>query len=140
MQKASNAIVGFLVGKLRLNLLGAEVLEVRGRKSGEPHRVPVNPVTVDGVRYLFAPRGETAWVKNIRVSAEGVLHKGRRATRIRVEEIADNGKPPIIRAYLARWGWQVGNLVAAPKDATDAQLQEIAPNHPVFRIVAVGQS
>lgn len=132
--KASNAVVGFLVGKLGLNLLGAAVLEVRGRRSGEPHRVPVNPVTVDGVRYLFAPRGETAWVKNIRVSGEGILHQGRRSTPIRVAEIADDQKPPIIRAYLDRWGWQVGNLVAAPKGATKAQLREIAPQHPVFRI------
>ena len=140
MLKASNAIVGFLVDKVGLNLQGAEVLEVRGRKTGEPHRVPVNPVTVDGVRYLFAPRGETAWVKNIRVSGEGTLHKGRRSTRIRVEEIADADKPPIIRAYLDRWYWEVGKLVGVPKDATDAELREIAPNHPVFRIVSSGQS
>jgi deazaflavin-dependent oxidoreductase (nitroreductase family) len=140
MMKASNAIVGFLVDTLGLNLKGAEVLEVRGRKTGEPHRVPVNPVMVDGVRYLFAPRGETTWVKNIRVSGEGTLHKGRRSTRIRVEEVANDEKPSIIRAYLDRWGWQVGNLVAAPKNATDEQLREIAPNHPVFRITASDDS
>jgi hypothetical protein len=140
MPKAANAIVNVLVGKLGLNLQGAEVLEVRGRKSGEPHRVPVNPVTVDGVRYLFAPRGLTDWVKNIRVSGEGTLHKGRHSTPIRVTEVVDGDKVPVIRAYLARWGWQVGNLVAAPKDATDDQLREIALNHPVFRVWPIARS
>src|SRR3546814_56958 len=77
MQKASNAVIGALVGKLGLGLGGAAVLEVRGRKSGDIHAVPVNPVEVGGQRYLFSPRGETAWVKNIRVSREGTLRRGR---------------------------------------------------------------
>ena len=77
---------------------------------------------------------------NIRASGEGTLHKGRRSSRIRVEEVPDADKVPVIRAYLARWGWQVGKFVAAPKDATDAQLREIAPNHPVFRIQPNAQS
>src|SRR6188472_3738723 len=66
--KGSNAVVDFLVDRVGLNLAGAEVLEVRGRTSGTPYRIPVNPVEVDGIRYLFSPRGETGWVKNIRVS------------------------------------------------------------------------
>ena len=33
MQKASNAIVGFIVGRLGINLAGAEVLEVRESRS-----------------------------------------------------------------------------------------------------------
>jgi deazaflavin-dependent oxidoreductase (nitroreductase family) len=135
VQKASNAVVGFLIGKLGFNIQGAMLLEVKGRKSGRVYAVPVNPVTVDGQRYLFSPRGETAWVKNIRVSGEGTLRRGRNVERFRVSEVADAAKPPIIRAYLARWSWQVGKLVAAPKDADDAEYLKIAPDHPVFRIV-----
>jgi len=135
MQKASNAVVGALVGKLGLNLGGAEMLDVVGRKSGNVHAVPVNPVEVDGQRYLFSPRGETAWVKNIRVSREGALRRGRSVERFAVEELPDTEKAPIIRAYLDRWYWQVGKLVNVPKDADLATLQGIAPNHPVFRIL-----
>jgi deazaflavin-dependent oxidoreductase (nitroreductase family) len=133
--RASNAVVGFLIGKVGLNLQGASLLEVRGRKSGKVYAVPVNPVTVDGQRYLFSPRGETAWVKNIRVSGTGTLRRGRHVEQVQVTELADSEKPPVFRAYLARWAWQVGKFVAAPKDADDTEYLEIAPDHPVFRII-----
>jgi hypothetical protein len=90
---------------------------------------------VGGERYLFSPRGETAWVKNIRVAAEGSLQVGRRTEHFQVMEVPDAEKLPIIRAYFDRWYWQVGKLVNVPKDADDAALQGIAGNHPVFRIV-----
>lgn len=135
VQKASNAVVGFLIGKLGLNIQGAMLLEVKGRKSGNVYAVPVNPVTVDGDRYLFSPRGETAWVKNIRVSRAGTLRRGRHVEQFQVVEVEDTEKPPIFRAYLARWSWQVGKLVAVPKDADDAEYLKIAADHPVFRII-----
>ena len=46
--------------KLGLSVRGAHVLAVRGRKTGKVQEVPVNPVEVEGTRYLVAPRG-TAW-------------------------------------------------------------------------------
>ena len=113
------------------------MLEVAGRSTGEPHRVPVNPVEVDGVRYLFSPRGETGWVKNIRVARKGTLHRGRKATPIAVEEIRDDvEKVSIIRAYLDRWGWQVKQFVDLPKDPTSDDILAIASRHPVFRILS----
>jgi hypothetical protein len=134
--KGSNAVVAFLVDRVGLNLAGAEVLEVRGRTSGTPYRIPVNPVEVDGIRYLFSPRGETGWVKNIRVSETGTLHKRRKATPIRVEEVQEVAdKLPVIRAYLDRWGWQVGQFVDLPKQPSDDDILAIADRHPVFRIL-----
>jgi hypothetical protein len=133
--KVSNAVVGFQIGTLGLNLQGAELLQVKGRKSGKVYSVPVNPVTVGQDRYLFSPRGETAWVKNIRVSGEGALRVGRRTERFRVVELPDAEKLPVIRAYFDRWYWQVGKLVGVPKDEDDATLRGIAGQHPVFRIV-----
>ena len=62
--------------RLGLSFWGSRVLEVRGRKTGEPRRVPVNPVTYDGVRYLVAPRGQTQWVRNLRATREGSLLLG----------------------------------------------------------------
>ena len=52
------------------------------------------------------------------------------------EEVADDGRScRVIRAYLDRWHWQVSSQVGVPKDATDDQLRQIAPNHPVFRLL-----
>jgi hypothetical protein len=133
--RASNAVMRPLLGRLGAPMQGAELLHVRGRASGKDHSVPVNPVMVNGRRYLFAPRGETAWVKNIRVAGEASLQHGRRTEHFRIEEMPDEEKVPIIREYLRRWHWQVGSLVGVPKDADDAALLAIATNHPVFRII-----
>ena len=67
-----NPVVSFLAGRLGLSMKGARVLSVQGRKSGEWHSTPVNPLSFKGQRYLVAPRGETQWVRNIRVSSSSV--------------------------------------------------------------------
>src|SRR5439155_10058835 len=67
-----NRIVAALT-RLGISLLGSRVLEVRGRSSGLARRTPVNLLTLDGERYLVAPRGDTQWARNLRVSGEGRL-------------------------------------------------------------------
>ena len=56
-----------------VSVWGSRVLEVPGRKSGEPRRTPVNLMTFEGQRYLVAPRGHTQWVRNLRASGSGRL-------------------------------------------------------------------
>ena len=130
-----NPAITFLTARLGVSLKGARVLSVQGRKSGEWHRTPVNPLTLGGERYLVAPRGETQWVRNIRVSRTGRLTLGRKTETVRVEEVADTQKPPILRAYLREWGWEVGQFFGGVgADASEADLVRIAPKHPVFRI------
>ena len=130
-----NPIVGFLAARLGLGLPGACVLSVQGRTSGEWRRTPVNPLSLAGQRYLVAPRGETQWVRNIRVSRTGRLTFRGRTETVRVEEVADRDKPPILRAYLREWAWEVKQFFGGVgADAPDAELARIAPRHPVFRI------
>ncbi len=132
---APNAAVGWIIGRLGWSPGGAQLLEVRGRKSGQVRSTPVNPLELDGRRYLLSPRGETQWVRNFRAAGEAALRVGNTRDPIAlVRELDDAEKPPIMRHYLDRWGWQVKGLIDAPKDATDAQLAAIAPNHPVFEI------
>lgn len=131
---APNAVVGLVIGSLGKSPAGAQLLEVRGRASGNVRTVPVNPVEVDGNRFLVAPRGETQWVKNFRASGEGALRVGDRRERIVGRELADEDKPEILRAYLDRWYWQVSGQFDVPKDASLEQLAAIAHNHPVFHI------
>ncbi|WP_181781141.1 nitroreductase family deazaflavin-dependent oxidoreductase [Pseudonocardia pini] len=118
-----------------VSLMGSRVLAVRGRKSGEWRTTPVNLMTVDGVRYLVAPRGHTQWVRNIRAAGGGELRLGRRVEPITVTELADADKPPVLRYYLRKWAWEVGRFFEGlGKDATDEELLEVAPGFPVFRI------
>jgi deazaflavin-dependent oxidoreductase (nitroreductase family) len=118
-----------------ISVMGSRVLYVRGRTSGEWRSTPVNLLTLDGDRFLVAPRGQTQWVRNLRVAGGGELRVGRRAERFTASELADEDKPPVLRAYLKRWKWEVGmffeNITA---DATDEQLMAVAPGFPVFRV------
>jgi len=127
------------VMRLGISLLGSQVLEVRGRSSGQPRRTPVNPLTFEAERYLVAPRGETQWVRNLRASGEGRLLLGRRSERFTAVEVPDEDKPPILRAYLKRWKAEVGVFFdGVGPDSGEQELRAAAPKHPVFRLQAGG--
>jgi deazaflavin-dependent oxidoreductase (nitroreductase family) len=124
-----------LLTRAGVSVAGSRVLEVRGRKSGEPRRTPVNLLTVDGARYLVAARGHTQWVRNLRALGEGRLLVGRRAEPFTAEEIPDEDKPAVLRPYLERWKWEVGAFFGGVgPDSSDEELRRIAPDHPVFRL------
>ena len=129
-----NAIVGWLT-RLGLSLYGTRLLAVRGRKSGEWRAVPVNLLEHNGIRYLVAPRGETDWVRNLRASGRGELRLGRHRDAFAATELSDDEKPPILRAYLSKWEFEVKTFFAGVgAHASEADLREIAPRYPVFRI------
>jgi deazaflavin-dependent oxidoreductase (nitroreductase family) len=129
-----NRIVALLT-RMGLDVAGSRVLEVKGRKSGEWRKTPVNLLVLDGVRYLVAPRGHTQWVRNMRVSAGGRLVRGRRVEEFDATELADDEKPPLLRAYLRKWKWETGVFFGGiGADASEEELRRIAPDHPVFRI------
>jgi deazaflavin-dependent oxidoreductase (nitroreductase family) len=122
--------------RLGLSVWGSRVLEVRGRKSGQWRRTPVNLLSLDEHRYLVAPRGETEWVRNMRVSNGGRLRVGRRVEDFDAVEVPDEEKVAILRAYLKRWKAEVGVFFeGVGPDSSDEELQRIAPRHPVFRLV-----
>ena len=122
--------------RLGLSVAGSRELRVRGRASGQWRSVPVNLLVVDGTRYLVAPRGVTQWVRNLRAAGGGELRVGRRTAAFRAEELDDVAKPPVLREYLRRWSWEVGQFFEGiDKNATDADLARIAPGFPVFRVV-----
>lgn len=123
--------------RIGISVAGSRELRVRGRTSGEWRTTPVNLLTVDGERYLVAPRGNTQWVRNIRAAGAGELRVGRRTESFRIAEVGDDRKSPILRDYLRRWGWEVGAFFeGVDKNASDDDLARIAPGFPVFRIIA----
>jgi deazaflavin-dependent oxidoreductase (nitroreductase family) len=118
-----------------IGVWGSRVLEVRGRKSGQWRRTPVNLLRFEGSDYLVAPRGHTQWVRNMRAAGGGRLRLGRRVNTFTATELSDADKPPLLRAYLRRWSFEVGVFfdgVGAGSD--EAALLRVAPDHPVFRL------
>jgi deazaflavin-dependent oxidoreductase (nitroreductase family) len=129
-----NPLVGGLT-RLGIPLAGSRVLEVKGRTSGEWRKTPVNPLELDGGRFLVAPRGQAHWVRNMRAAGGGRLVVGRRVEEFRATELPDAEKVPVLRAYLEKWAWEVGAFFdGVGSDASDEELLRIAPDHPIFRI------
>ncbi len=121
--------------RLGISVAGSRLLEVRGRKTGQPRRTPVNLLSFEGERYLVAPRGNTQWVRNMRVSGGGRLLLGRRSETFTASELPDSAKVPILREYVRRWKWEVGVFFGGVgADAPESQIEALAPEHPVFRI------
>ena len=133
-RKVFNPFIAWLTRR-GVSVWGSRVLAVKGRVSGEWREVPVNLLTVDGVRYLVAPRGTTQWVRNLRVAGEGRLRVGRRVENFTAVELSNADKPAILRAYLRRWKWEVGQFFeGVDANAPDDVMTEAVTRHPVFRI------
>jgi len=128
LDRIFNAVVAGLT-RLGIRLYGSRVLAVPGRKSGIVRTVPVNLLEHRSRRYLVAPRAATR---------NGSRTCARRASASSASARAaspDAEKVPALRAYIARWWFEVGRFFAlsgpaAPED----ELARAAPAHPVFRI------
>jgi hypothetical protein len=74
-------------------------------------------------------------VRNLRAAGEGELLLGRQRERFAGVEVPDHEKEPILRAYLRRWKWEVGQFFGGVgADSPTADIRRIEPDHPIFRI------
>jgi len=129
-----NRVIAWLT-RIGISVWGSRELRVKGRTSGEWRKVPVNLLTFESHRYLVAPRGETQWVRNLRAAGTGELRVGKRVESFRGIEVANEEKPPVLRAYLRRWKMEVGVFFdGVSADSPDDEVARIAPDHPVFRV------
>src|SRR3984893_6243863 len=110
------------------------VLEVRGRKSGKILRLPVDPLDLDGRRYLVCARGNSNWVRNARAAGEVVLVRAMRHRRHAVRELAPGMRPPVLKAYLDRYANEVQRFFPVPKGSPVEAFVDLAPRYPVFEL------
>jgi deazaflavin-dependent oxidoreductase (nitroreductase family) len=132
-QHVFNPIVAALT-RAGISIWGSRVLEVAGRRTGQPRRVPVNVLTFEASQYLVAARGEAEWVRNVR-AADGQIDLilGRKRQHRQAREVRDDEKVRILRAYLKRWKAEVGSFFdGVGPDSTDGEIRAIAHKHPVF--------
>ena len=132
-QHVFNRFVGFLT-RSGISIWGSRVLVVRGRQSGQPRRVPVNLLHLEGREYLVSARGEGQWVRNVRAAGgEFDLQIGKRQEHLKARELADDVKVPVLRAYLRRWKAEVGVFFeGVSANSTDDEIRAIAYQHPAF--------
>ena len=108
--------------------------QVRGRKTGRLYSTPVNLLSVDGERYLVAPRGEAHWVRNARASGEVWLKKGFRREHFLVKELSAPERPVLLKEYLERYRKTVQQFFTVPVGSEKEAFQGISERHPVFRL------
>ncbi|MGO9028275.1 MAG: nitroreductase/quinone reductase family protein [Acidimicrobiales bacterium] len=132
-QHVFNNVVAVLT-RSGISIWGSRVLEVAGRTTGLPRRVPVNLLSLENDHYLVSARGTGQWVRNVRAAGGRLdLLLGRRRQHWVATELTDDQKPPVLRAYLRRWKAEVGVFFdGVGADSTDEELRAIGPNHPVF--------
>jgi len=132
LRRAVNALVTPLA---RLGIAGkrTHILTLRGRTTGRRHSTPVELVIGEHDRWLVAPYGERAWVKNARAAGEVKLTRGRTSTSWRVEELDAGEAAPVLREYL-RTTPVVRPYVDVGLDAPLEAFAAEAPRHPVFQL------
>src|SRR6516165_8087562 len=107
-----------LVFLVRIGLIRGHfyVLEVRGRKSGRTISLPVDPLDLDGQRYLVCARGDSNWVRNARTAGEVVLVRAMRRCTYAARELPPDMRPPILKAYLDRFAGEVQRFFRYRRD------------------------
>ncbi|HZA12061.1 nitroreductase/quinone reductase family protein [Mycobacterium sp.] len=133
--QAVNEVVRGLA-EVGIGLGGTKALRVRGRTTGRRRGVVINLLTVDGVQYLVSPRGNTQWARNVRAAGAVELGPRWRTRPVRVAEVGDDAKPPLLKSYLDRWFWQVkGHVAGLTPQSSEAQLRAASPSIPVFEVL-----
>jgi hypothetical protein len=133
--RAGNELIRWLA-EAGISIAGTRALRVRGRKTGKRRGVVINLLTVDGRHYIVSPRGDTQWARNAR--SAGVVEMGPRwrSRDVRIAEVADDAKPPLLKRYLDRWYWEVkGHVGGLTPQSTDDEMRCAAPSIPVFELV-----
>jgi len=110
------------------------VLEVRGRKTGRTISLPVDPLDLEGQRYLVCARGNSNWVRNARTAGEVVLVRAMRRRRYAVRELPPSMRPPVLKAYLDRFAGEVQRFFPVPKGSAVESFDDLAPGYPVFEL------
>ena len=110
------------------------LLTVTGRRSGTPRSTPVTLVVEGGRRWLVAPYGEVAWVRNLRATRRATLSRGGRTDSIAVREVGVEDAAPVLKLYVTRVPITRPYFDVKPESNLDAFRAE-APRHPVFAIV-----
>jgi hypothetical protein len=124
-----------LLAEAGVSIAGTTAIRVRGRKSGQLRGVVVNLLTLDGRDYLVSPRGNTQWARNARAAGELEIGPRWRSRTVRIDEIADDDKPEVLRRYLDRWFWEVkGHVGGLTPESTQEQVRATAPSIPVFAL------
>ena len=129
--RAGNAIVGLLA---RVGIGPIHLLKTHGRRTGEPHTIPVVPVEQDGRRWLVAPYGTVDWVRNARKEGRVGLRYGRATHDYAIREVGADEAAPVLKRYLTVAS-KTRQQFQATKDSPVEDFLADTARHPVFELI-----
>lgn len=132
-RRAINALISMLL-PVGLGPRSTYLLTVTGRRTGASRSTPVTLVEEGGSRWLVAPYGEVAWVRNLRAAGKATLSRGARAEVVTVREVTAEEAAPVLKMYVTRVPITRPYFDVTPESDLGAFRAE-APRHPVFAIV-----
>jgi hypothetical protein len=95
----------------------------------------VNLIEYQGRRWLVAPYGEVAWIRNVRAAGEVELRRAGTIEHCLAREATAEEGAPVLRSYLRQI-----KIVCPYFDVTpcgpDAAFATEAPRHPVFLLTS----
>jgi len=131
-RRAANRLVRLL---LRLGLMPGPtyLLTVPGRRTGRPLSTPVTLVKEGDTRWLVAPYGDVAWVRNARAAGQITLSRGTRSETLPIRELPPAEAAPVLQRYITRVPITRPYFDAKPDSPLGDFITE-APRHPVFHL------
>jgi deazaflavin-dependent oxidoreductase (nitroreductase family) len=109
------------------------LLVVPGRRTRTLYTTPVTLVEEAGQRWLVAPYGEVAWVRNARAAGRVTLQRGRRRETLRVVELGAREAAGVLRTYIRQIPITRPFFDVTVDSDAEAFAAE-APRHPVFHL------
>jgi deazaflavin-dependent oxidoreductase (nitroreductase family) len=119
------ALLRRVAGPIWLRAGLTAILEVRGRRTGQPVHVTLYPIEVDGTLYLLSQYGVSNWVRNLRASGRAELLRKGHSQAFTAVEVGDAERDRVHAVFQAK----------VPKGARrDSDQLPAATDHPVFRV------
>jgi deazaflavin-dependent oxidoreductase (nitroreductase family) len=119
--------------RLGVPILNTYLLTVEGRKTGQPHTIPVSLPEYNGERFLVGSRGETNWIKNVRAAGKATMSRGREYQVLPVTELDLDDAAPVLRAFTEQVPF-ADRLLGRSKDDPIEEFRKTAQSFPVFRL------
>jgi deazaflavin-dependent oxidoreductase (nitroreductase family) len=132
-QRLFNAVFSTMV---RLGIIPGHLMSVPGRKSGKMRTIPLYVLHYEGQRWLVAGYAGSDWVKNVRAAGWCLLTHNRKKERVQVIEVDDLEVRSVVLREFVQKAPGANRGYSINPDALLEEYAAIAPEHPVFRVIA----
>ncbi|HJS71398.1 MAG TPA: nitroreductase family deazaflavin-dependent oxidoreductase [Acidimicrobiia bacterium] len=108
------------------------VLTTTGRRTSQPRKVTIAPISDEDATYLVSPYGDSGWVLNARANPSATLVMGGSSKTVTLVDVTGS-KPDVVKAYYEREVY-ARQFMDVPGEATVEDFRMVGDRFPVFEI------